>query len=293
MLLTDIRTDETLQELQRHGQPGFPFAFYDEHVRQFHPGYIDWHWHSEVEWVYVAAGSVDCLAGAQRVRLTAGDGIFFNSRAIHRMESPGDAHIPNLLFRPEFLAPHDSPVYRQAVAPIVASGLLCLPLRAQNEADRPLLALLRAALQAAQQDDALAIQLSVLALWQAFARAYGAAFAHSAAGRDTVAQARARAMVQFIAEHYAQKLTLAQIAAAAGVSKSEALRCFHKALQATPVQFLLRYRLDQARARLLATDDTVTRIAVECGIENVSYFVRQFAARFGATPNAFRRQYRR
>lgn len=290
MQKTEIRTDETMRELSPHGSASFPFAFYDEMVEQFQRSCIDWHWHREVEWGLVESGVVDCLTDAGRVRLQAGDGIFFNSRTVHRMESASGGHIPNLLFAPEFIAPADSPVYRNHVAPVTGSGLSFLVLRGGEARDQPLLTLLAGALQAGAGGSPLEIQWAVLTLWRAFVRERGVDFARSAARQGTLVQARTRSMVQFIADHFARKLTLEQIAAAAGVSKSEALRCFRCTLQTTPVRFLLDYRLEQARARLLATDDTVTSIAADCGIENVSYFVRQFAARYGETPRAFRRR---
>ena len=288
MLQTEIRTDDTLREVQNHGTPEFPFAFYDETVQQYRTGYIDWHWNSELEWLRVEQGILDYRTADTTVRLQAGDGLFCNARVLHRLESPQGAHIPNLLFLPELLAPRQSAVYQADVAPVLASGRGLAVLRAGEPADAPVLAALQAALDAARGGDALDIQLAVLALWRAFVRAQGAAFAAAPAGRDALAQARVMAMMQYITAHFAQKVTLAGIAAAAGISKSEALRCFHKTLQTTPVQFLLHYRLGRARDRLLHTDDTVTAIAIACGFENISYFVRQFSAHFGMTPKAYR-----
>lgn len=288
MLQTEIRTDDTLREVQNHGTPEFPFAFYDETVQQYRKGYIDWHWNSELEWLRVEQGVLDYRTADTTVRLQAGDGLFCNARVLHRLESPQGAHIPNLLFLPELLAPRQSAVYRAYVAPVLASGRGLAVLRAGDPADAPVLAALQAALDAARGGDALDIQLAVLALWRAFVRAQGAAFAAAPAGRDALAQARVMAMMQYITAHFAQKVTLAGIAAAAGISKSEALRCFRKTLQTTPVQFLLQYRLGRARDLLLHTDDTVTAIAIACGFENISYFVRQFAAHFGMTPKAYR-----
>ena len=288
MLQTEIRTDDTLREVQNHGTPEFPFAFYDETVQQYRKGYIDWHWNSELEWLRVEQGVLDYRTADTTVRLQAGDGLFCNARVLHRLESPQGAHIPNMLFLPELLAPRQSAVYRAYVAPVLASGRGLAVLRAGDPADAPVLAALQAALDAARGGDALDIQLAVLALWHAFVRAQGAAFAAAPAGRDALAQARVMAMMQYITAHFAQKVTLAGIAAAAGISKSEALRCFHKTLQTTPVQFLLHYRLGRARDLLLHTDDTVTAIAIACGFENISYFVRQFAAHFGMTPKAYR-----
>ena len=66
MQQTEIITDETMRELCKHGTPDFPFAYYDENLRQFQRGCIDWHWHRELEWVFVDSGVVVCKAeGAQ------------------------------------------------------------------------------------------------------------------------------------------------------------------------------------------------------------------------------------
>ena len=58
MQQTEIITDETMRELCKHGTPDFPFAYYDENLRQFQRGCIDWHWHRELEWVFVDSGRI-------------------------------------------------------------------------------------------------------------------------------------------------------------------------------------------------------------------------------------------
>ena len=75
MLQTEIRTDDTLREVQNHGTPEFPFAFYDETVQQYRKGYIDWHWNSELEWLRVEQGVLDYRTADTTVRLQAGDGL--------------------------------------------------------------------------------------------------------------------------------------------------------------------------------------------------------------------------
>ena len=285
MQQTEIITDETMRELCKHGTPDFPFAYYDENLRQFQRGCIDWHWHRELEWVFVDSGVVVCKAEGAQECLYAGDAILFNSRTIHRMESAEGAHIPNILFSPEFLAPQDSAVYRQFVAPAAGSGLRFAVFRQADDRDRPVIRSLQEVLKAAADGNKLDIQLAALRLWRTFLQAKGQELTHCAEDRDLLIQARTRTMVQFIADHYTQKLTLEQIAGSAGVSVSAALRCFHRTMQTTPIQFLMEYRLEQARIRLLST-----RIAVECGVENISYFVRRFSARYGCTPMAYRKK---
>lgn len=184
MQQTEIITDETMRELCKHGTPDFPFAYYDENLRQFQRGCIDWHWHRELEWVFVDSGVVVCKAEGTQECLHAGDAILFNSRTIHRMESAEGAHIPNILFSPEFLAPQDSAVYRQFVAPAAGSGLRFAVFRQAEDRDRPVIRSLQEVLKAAADGNKLDIQLAALRLWRTFLQAKGQELTHCAEDRD-------------------------------------------------------------------------------------------------------------
>ena len=101
-------------------------------------------------------------------------------------------------------------------------------------------------------------------------------------------QARYIAMTEFIAKHYQEKLMLEQIARAANISRSEALRCFRTLAGQTPVEYLLNHRLRQAQRLLISTEKTITEIAQASGFESVAYFDRVFRRTFGCTPRQMR-----
>ena len=63
-------------------------------------------------------------------------------------------------------------------------------------------------------------------------------------------------MLTFIYTHYAESVTLDDIARAADISRSEAGRCFNAYLGCSPVDALIQYRL-QTACRLLS-DTTLT-----------------------------------
>lgn len=63
-------------------------------------------------------------------------------------------------------------------------------------------------------------------------------------------QVRLQKMLSYIYENYARTVTLADIAGAANISRSEAGRCFQSYLGYSPVETLIHYRL-QAAQRLL------------------------------------------
>jgi len=56
----------------------------------------------------------------------------------------------------------------------------------------------------------------------------------------------------------------------------------------TPSDFVNTIRMDHAARRLISTDDSLTEIARDCGIVNMSHFHRLFKSRHGATPRAWR-----
>lgn len=104
---------------------------------------------------------------------------------------------------------------------------------------------------------------------------------------------RVQAMMQYIRRQYAQHIYLADIAAAAHVSKSEALRCFRATVHTTPVEYLIEYRLATA-ARILKTENMkISDVAERVGFENISYFCRVFKRKYGLSPGQYRLNIRR
>ena len=51
-----ITTDETLRETIQHGNNRYPFAYYPDNIWKFDFHHIDWHWHHELEFLYIAEG---------------------------------------------------------------------------------------------------------------------------------------------------------------------------------------------------------------------------------------------
>ncbi len=122
MQITEIITDETLREIREHGTPEFPFEYYLDDIDEIGQGYVEWHWHNEIEWAWAESGKVICRIGNEKIILEAGEGIFINSRVIHRFETPGGALMPNILHAPELLAARESAIYQKYVSPVITYG---------------------------------------------------------------------------------------------------------------------------------------------------------------------------
>ncbi|MDD4745594.1 MAG: helix-turn-helix transcriptional regulator, partial [Eubacteriales bacterium] len=66
-------------------------------------------------------------------------------------------------------------------------------------------------------------------------------------------------------------------------------RQFTRAVTMTPLAYLTRVRIEQARELLLTTRMPVSEVAPACGFESPSYFSRIFRSLTGQTPGMFRR----
>ena len=53
----------------------------------------------------------------------------------------------------------------------------------------------------------------------------------------------------------------------------------------------MKFRINKAVRMLLQTNESVTNIAIDCGFETISYFIKKFQEEMGITPKNFRKQY--
>ncbi|MCR8635429.1 helix-turn-helix transcriptional regulator [Paenibacillus radicis (ex Xue et al. 2023)] len=68
-------------------------------------------------------------------------------------------------------------------------------------------------------------------------------------------------------------------------------RCMQKEFGCSPFEYLMRYRLEQAKLLLLQTDLPVARIAENVGFNQPSYFSSSFVKYEGLTPRDYRRSF--
>lgn len=101
---------------------------------------------------------------------------------------------------------------------------------------------------------------------------------------------RIKIMLQFIHEHYAEKITLQDIASAANIGTRECNRCFQRNLETSPINYLLNYRVRIASQMLLQTTNSISTISEDCGFSSNSYFGKVFQELMHCTPKEYRQQ---
>jgi YesN/AraC family two-component response regulator len=103
------------------------------------------------------------------------------------------------------------------------------------------------------------------------------------------AQRVVRQAMAYIHERYAEPFSREELALAVGLNDRYLTRCFHEETGLTPVTYLNRYRIQQARALLERGEMNITEVALATGFSDPSYFARVFQAEVGVAPRAYQR----
>lgn len=108
-----------------------------------------------------------------------------------------------------------------------------------------------------------------------------------AAGRLT--QAQMKRLSSRVDELRDDRLTVAEMAQAVGLSESWFSNVFKQTTGKTPLQWQLAKRIDRAKGLLVETDMTIAAVAAQIGFSDQAHFTRVFRHVAGDTPAAWRR----
>ncbi|UUA73417.1 AraC family transcriptional regulator [Cellvibrio sp. QJXJ] len=99
-------------------------------------------------------------------------------------------------------------------------------------------------------------------------------------------------VVQYIRSHYAEHLSVPDIAKQFGFSERQLERRFADTFRISPSQYLIRLRVLIASDRLKYTIEPIADIAIDCGFYDHSNFIHHFKRILGVTPLVYRKRYR-
>ncbi|MGN1339686.1 MAG: helix-turn-helix domain-containing protein [Oscillospiraceae bacterium] len=304
---------ENFQELIQHGKADFPIQYY---VNSLHiaGNNVPLHWHPNPEFFVVHSGRVHVQAGNSNIILEQGEGIFLNTNCLHSYESCGGApcYCPNVVFQPEFIAPVNSLISNRYVMPLTLNSQLPYVVLDRNtDWKRSILERLDRVFsmlqsygeigsygESPQLDYAaspgerecfeMRVQCEINRAWELLYSHRGEMELAPAVKNEHVLQIRMQKMIGFIQNHYAEDVSLQDIANSASISRSEASRCFQSYLHTSPVNYLLKYRVERSMQLLRDNNMTVEAVALECGFSSSAYFCKIFRTHTGMTPKQYR-----
>ena len=295
-----VAVDKNLKEQISHGNYAFPV---DVHSEVFQaegtgaPSYFVCHWHPESELMIVLSGSMRYQVNDTVYDIKEGEGLFINSNCLHMGTAVSEqASTLSVIFHPRFLYGYEDSLIREKyISPILDSAAFsAYPLKSENrDASHIIPGLLLQCMHLYEEKNLaweLHVKASLLSCWGALF----AVFTEKGTDRKTTARSReaagkAKSILEFIRNHYTQKISLADIAGAAALSTGECVRICKRLLHQTPFEYLNAYRVEQSIPDLLKKDLSITEIALKHGFSGSSYYAETFKSVKGITPSAFRR----
>jgi AraC-like DNA-binding protein len=103
------------------------------------------------------------------------------------------------------------------------------------------------------------------------------------------AQRLVRQAMAYLHERYTQPVSRQDLARHLGMSGDYLTYCFRREVGMTPIAYLNRYRINQAKVLLSESEKNITEIAMSVGFSDSSYFSRVFRRQVGVSPETFRR----
>ena len=258
------------------------------------------HWHNEFELLMVTNGAVECKMWSEDNQImqkvfTKGEGAFFNSRAIHQIRSilPDSTsksfHWANSFFN---FQPSGS-IYKNIILPMTQLSMPGIFLTLDNPAGNNLLICLKEFFEADETKPEWELHCieTVCYTWRHLLMITGEIKKSEGLPGTSFKKDRVWTMLSYVHKNYRNDITIDDIAASANVSKSECFRCFHEVVHKTPMQYLTDYRITQAAAALINTEDSIYDISINCGVSSSSYFGSVFKKEMKCSPTQYRKQF--
>lgn len=295
-MFVPVIVDRNMREQIPHTGNLFPISFFENELSELPDRAGPMHWHPDFELARAEVGALDYQVGQTHLLLQAGDSLLVNRNLLHCVRQvDGDLPdpMPVVVFSGSLVAPEDSVIYQKYIAPVADCD--CLPFvvfRQQEDWCKEIRCLVEDLVTNLRQRKAcyeMAVQRDLNRLFELLFCHFEALPKARATRIQLRTQVRVQKMLAYMYTHYAQPITIDDIAKAASVSPSEAARCFHEYMDCAPVAALIRYRLQTAHRMLHDTSMSVQEIGLACGFRSANYFSRQFRQTYGYTPGQVRK----
>lgn len=284
--------DSNQRENVKHGTDGFPFAVYeDRYCNSSYP----WHWHDELEFGYAGKGNVLIKVNKDSYVIEEGNGIFINNGTLHALAGRGNTEVifPNILFHASLVyGSTESVLYEKYLNRLLTGWDISFLLLDRKVAwQRKVLELVKASISIEQNREwgyefkvrELLTEMLLLVL-------DNCRDGYVETSGDPKSIIRIRCMVDYIRKHYAEDISLTDIAAAASIGERECLRCFRDFMKKPPKQYVIEVRMCSAEKLLASAALSIREIGELCGFQDASYFSKVFRDYHGVSPREYRQE---
>lgn len=295
------------KEDAHHGKALFPLQKYITQLDKEHP-VVTTHWHDEAEFTLVKEGSAEYQINLEDYAITAGDLVFIQPRILHTIAFNSTEQIQQKYFQMEQYQqkPFQSETYvfhlnyLGANATDICATRYLLPLMNEEytlpchiSPDHPAYASLNAIfsqINGLYEETPPGYELAIKScLLQAIflLLPYGV----SGKNQDTdSASEKLKTVLDYIHLHYADALSIKELAAQCYFSEYYFMRFFKKHMHMTVIEYLNNLRMEKAVELFEQGYTSIIEVSMSVGFHSLSYFHKVFREKFSMTPKQFLQQ---
>lgn len=286
-------TNEKTTYYNEHSNMDYPVGvYYVDTSKMFMHG-VRLHWHNEIEIDYVRSGEALFCIGDEHIIVPEGSAIIINSGHIHSVKNNNstDTVILSVLFDSHYLFDNDSSFLSLKYSKPVLDNenfrylIFSDKTRSERSGIEIINEILRTNLDKAYGYELMTKSL-LCSLWlHIIERTKNAD--NSIRFLSIIDEQRAREAIIYINNNITKSLSLEEIADNIHISKSECCRCFKRATDMTPFEYIMSERIYESARKMQRQDPvcaSVSELAESVGFNNASYYNKVFKKYFGNTP---------
>ncbi len=276
-------------ELIERGTKNFPIELY--HVNKNHPRYeMASHWHNEIELMRIISGELIVRLNSNEYHAVKGDLVFVNPETVHGATPVDECVYDCIVMRFDMLTAEDESC-RYFIDSLLNHDIVINEFN-HNAPEKFSYAMNY--LFDSMGGETPGYKFSVISsLYDLLGSVidnnmYSAASvgSHNMADKNIM---KLKNVLSFIRSNYDRQITLSEMAKTANMSQKYFCSFFKEMTRKTPMEYLILYRIECAARKLRSTDMNVTDIALSCGFNDLSYFIKTFKNIKGVTPAKFRK----
>jgi AraC-like DNA-binding protein/mannose-6-phosphate isomerase-like protein (cupin superfamily) len=292
MQIVELLTDATQQELTGHGDFRFPLGIYENTMDRNVLGFVPWHWHEEIQFNYVTKGTMHFTVNSENFVLEEGQGIFVNSGCMHSIKPvnrPDSTYVCIDAAKKLFAAFKGGIIEQKYMTPFVKPAIF-LDTDSGWQEDilrklKTIFSLFKTKPFAFEVD----ICSELLAIWSILVKnnPLGETNEYTTSQEDC---GKVKKILTYIHQHYAEKISLDDIAKIIFLSRSECCRFFKKKTNCTIFEYIMEHRINKSIELLQNDHFSVSEVASATGFSTASYFTESFRKYVGCTPKEYRKR---
>lgn len=272
------------KEKREQGTFNFPIAYYHQtpHSPRY---YMTYHWHTQCEIMRIISGDFHLMLGNETFICHPGDVIFITDGVLHG-GTPKNCVYDCIVFDLAMLM-KDNHACATTIQNIMSHKIKITPL-ISKDCDR-ILPITQNLCQALSEKKYGYEFMTQGFLYQLFGEILNNKL-YEASVSDTTSDERLNSIKEvlaYISENYSSNITLDSLAKIAGMNPKYFCRYFRGMTERTPIDYLNYYRIESACEMLSTKNISVKEVAISCGFNDESYFIKTFNKYKGITPKQF------